>query len=343
MGHNLKLASFKDILKSSWVFYKINWKTVVLLFLPLEIATLFCFVALDLIPETDFFFASIGIVAFNVGAFIFSSFIKIITLDAPYLMERIAFGEKIPTTLVWYKSLIKRIIPIALVLFLIAVANFGFISLVLIIAGLVFVLISILLKYLSAYSVISVVISIAAAVILIYGALRYIVKFFVGGMFSIYMYIFDKRTGLDAVVSSFLLTDGREFGIFLRSVGIWFVTSIPFLILVLPINATIIYNSLSDLYLQVVILHQEPVISSPTIFVTVLLDVMTSISGIIGVSLFVVMNYFLWRDVKATGVPFEETKYQKTRKYIRSLIGFGSIFFVAAFAAAMVYGAMFGR
>ncbi|MES2224222.1 MAG: hypothetical protein V4469_04820 [Patescibacteria group bacterium] len=344
MGHNLKLTPFKDIFKSSWVFYKSNWKTVVLLFLPLEIATLFCFIALDLIPpETDFFVATFCIVVFNFCGFVFSAFNKIITLDAPYLMERISFGENTPKAAVWYTSLVKRIIPISLVLFLIGVANFGFISLVVMIAGLLFVLFSLLLKSLSAYSAVGIVLAVGVTVSLAYTALRYIIKFFVGGMFSIYMYIFDKRLGLDAVVSSFLLTSGREFGIFWRSVGIWLVTTIPFFILVFPINATLIYQSFNAIYFQAMVLHVQPTISSPSTTVAVILDIMTSVAGLLSVSFFVVMNYFLWRDVKATAMAFEETKYQKTRKYIRSLIGFGAVLFVAAFAMAIIYGAMFGQ
>ena len=343
MEHCLKLASFKEIFKSAWIFYKSNWKTVVFLFLPLEIATLACFIALDLIPETDFFAATVGIVVFSLGGFVFPAFNKIITLDAPYLMERIAFGESIPKASVWYTSLVKRIIPISLVLFLIGVANFGFISLVMFIAGVLFVLFSLLLKSFSAYSAIGIVLAIGVTVSLAYAALRYIIKFFVGGRFSIYMYIFDKRLGLDAIVSSFLLTEGREFGIFWRSVGIWLVTSIPFLLLVFPINATLIARSFNDIYIQAMVMHVQPVIASPSTAVTILLDVMTSIAGLISVSFFVVLNYFLWKDVKATAKAFEETKYQKKRKTIRSLIGFGAVVFAAMIATSIIYGSMFGQ
>lgn len=336
MNNNLVLPSFKEIFKNSWAFYKANWKTVMLLLLPLEIVLLASYVVLDLIPESESAIAIIGIIVFSVFAFVFTSFGKIVTLAAPYLIERMTLGEKIPKVSFWYLSLIKRIIPISIVLLLVGILNFGFVSMVMIVAGAVFFLVSLLAKLISTHDALVIVLNITLVVALIYVVLKYVISFLVRGMFSMYVYFFENRSGLDALVSSFLITKGREFPIFWRTVGIWFVTSIPFFVLVMPINATIIYNSLSDLYVQVVILHQEPVIASPSMLVQILLDTMTSLAGLLGASLFVVMNYFLWKDIKDTSAAFEEGEYTKTRSNLKRIIGFGAVLFALIFLASLV-------
>ncbi len=342
MGHNLKLTSFKEICKSSWVFYKTNWKTIVLLFLPIEIAVLICFIVLDLIPQSDSLAVIVSVILFTIFGFIFSSLVKILTLGAPCVVEQVISGERIQKPTLWYWSIIKAIVPISIVLFLIGVLNFGFVSIVFLVSGAIFLLGSLLIDTISSYPSLSTVLNIALIVSLLYVVVKYTIIFFVRGMFSIYVYFFDKRTGLDAVVNSFLLASGKEFAVFWRSTGISVITIIPALILVAPINATIIYQSLGDLYFQVMVLHQEPMITSPSTPVSVLLDVMTMIAGIIGISFSVVMNYYLWRSVKMSATPFEEAKYAKTRKYLKSIIGFGVVFFVVAFVASIVYAVMFG-
>lgn len=338
MGHNLKLSPFKEIFKSTLVFYKANWKSLVSLFIPLEIIILVSFICLDFIPESGSLLSVVIFMTLTIVAFVATSFSKLLVLDAPRIVEKVVFGEKIPQVKAWYMSLVRKIIPLSIVMILVAIANFAFIFLVVMSAGFIFFLASLLTKGLPENSITAIVLVVATSVVILYTTLRFVVRFFVGGVFSVYLYVFEEKRGLDALTGSFLLTEGKRFSLFWRIVGIWIVTSIPFVLLVFPIQVSIVIDNFASAY-QSFLMREEPVLLEPSLFVSVMLNIFTSIASLVSTSLFIVFNYFLWKDLKATASPFEEVKYTKMRKNLRSLVGAGILILILMFVSALFFGA----
>ncbi|MDB5204822.1 MAG: hypothetical protein JWP09_850 [Candidatus Taylorbacteria bacterium] len=335
MNHHQKLSPFRKIFKSTLVFYKTNWKKMVYLFLPIEAVVLISLICLDLIPDSDSVIAAIAVGLFSLATFIFSCFYKFLVLDAPGIVERINEGER-PHPKAWYKSVLRKIIPLAVVMFCVGILNFIFILLTMIPAGIVFLVTSILTKGLLQDSISSMLFTIALSVILLYFALRFIIKFFVGGIFSAYMYIFEGRKGLDAVASSFLLTSKRQFRLSWRMAIIWILSAVPFVLVAIAIGLFIPINNLSDIY-SAFFLHEEPALLNPGIFASVVLDVFTSLATLLSATFFVTFTYFLWKDVKTTSHAFNESEYSKTRKHLRSLIIVGIIVIAALIVFSLIY------
>ena len=336
METNISPLSTKDLFKSSWEFYKQNWKKIVYLFLPLEIVVLVSYAILDILPTNDSSLVILSIVVFTALAFIFKSLVQFVALDAPRVVGGVVAGESVPQTKVWYKSVLKKIVPISIVLVLVGIANFTFLAFVILGGGFIISAVAFLFKAVPLNSFAGVLVGITTFVFVTYFAFKYVVRFFVGTSFSIYTYIFEGRTGLDAVTTSFLITKGNRFKVFWNLVLIWLVTLIPSVVLVFPINLSILIAHFGDIFYQATVLHQEPVLPESPLYVSLLLDIAASVATLISTSLLVVFNYFLWRGVRSNSVSFAEGEYNKTRKMLRSLVTLGIVLIVIVLAITLV-------
>lgn len=331
-----KLTSFKHLLKNSKHFLKSNWKKIVLFFLPLQIIAFASVIVLDLLPRdagstsVQIFGTIFGTISF-LGALVLS----FSTVGAPLVLKDIEDNNHYKN-IHWYKSILKKIIPLLWIGLLVSFLNIAFITLIILISLIIFIIPSVIASILIQIGLTNLALSfqdvfvnnIAVGImlcVLFIAGLISIVAFVINSYFAMYAFLMEERKGLDAITTSFLSVSKRRAKIFWRIIGIWTITSIPFLVLVFPIQAKIIYDGLRLMAIEVFLLQIPPAWPEVPANILVIKDVLSSIASILSLPVFVVLNYFLWKDVRTTTANFEEEKYNKTRKWIKRGVWTGAI------------------
>lgn len=332
------MPPFKHLLKNSWYFYKAHWKTLVLFFLPIEALILLLALALRF-GFSPARFSWVAILAFIFGViFILAKALrKIIVFSGGLLCDDLIEGRKMS----WesgYKKILGQIWPILWVGILQCLIALVFAVLSAIIAVIVFaspfLVISFIVKAnpaallfftlhggsISFYSlIVALLVFVASSVWLISSV-----------WFSSYALLLEGRRGIDAIATSASLVRGKRRQIFWRLLLIGLIALIPVLIILGPVYLKIIAEALPQmligllLYTKFNVLPVLPHISS-SLFVWRV--VLTSVACLVAVPIFIALNYFLWKDVKATAPAFEEKQYTKTHKRMKIWAWTGAVLF----------------
>lgn len=334
---NQKLSPFSLLIENSWNLYKTNWKKITLLFLPVEILVLMSVFVIDITPQTGSFWLTLLAILFTLVAFLAKSFSKLLSIDAPLFVSTIYKGEHTPLLGIWYKNLLRKIVPLASILIFVFFLNFAFVTLLTLLGIVVFTLTAVFFRDFDPTSPL-VILSFVITLLAVYLILRTSIKFLVSGLFSTYVYVFEERKGLDAVATSFMLTKGKQFKLFWRLFGIWLISVIPFMLLVWPINGKIIFDNIESIYTQAFVLHIEPVIPDVSLLLTLLRDFFGSIAALFSLGFVAVAHYFLWKNLKERAVPFDGVAYAKTRNLIKHGVGIGIFLFAVIFFASLFFG-----
>jgi hypothetical protein len=332
MSHTHKLPSFKHLLKNSWHFYKANWKKLVGVFLPIELALL----VLTLVITFGFTPARFSLIAFIASIFILAMallqiFKKMMIFSGGLIATQIENGEKMSVG-DRYKEIFTQTVPIAWVailgsLYMCAVAAAS-LAAALIVFFFPFILFGLLARvFPSMIDFISLnggAISIGIFIIAAIGFVVSNIYFALRVWFSSYTLLLEGKDGLDALASSSMFVRGRSWQIFWRMLVIGIIAILPILIILGPIYVKILIEAAKGMAIAFA-LGLKPVF--PPIATNLILwrSVLALIANIIWAPIFVVLNYFLWKDVKATALTFEEVLYTKTRKRIKICVWVGLV------------------
>src|SRR3989344_2039196 len=346
MNHSHNLPLFKNLLRHSWHFYKANWKFLVLIFLPV----LFFILLLTLILRFGFSSAGVWVSALVTICGIVLALTKVFKQILLFSGGMIAFdienGENKKIHLP-YKKIALQVWPIIWVSALQFLFLFVFSIIVFIAAGIVllapFLLITAIVRAdpstISFFTLYGNTITVVMLTVSLFGFILANIFFLSGIWFSSYALLLDKRTGLDAIATSLTLTRGRRWQIFWRMIVIGLIALVPILIILGPVYIQILSEIIPKLlislllYVQFNIIAPWPEISS---MLFTWRTVLASIAYLISMPIFIVLNYFLWKDVKATAPVFEETTYIKTRKRAKIIISIGFLLSLI-FALASVF------
>lgn len=321
---NHNLPSFKYLLINSFGFIKSNWKDLLVFFVPLQIlilliALLFDF---DVFAHESIALSVLGVVAFVILLAI-TIFRKLAVFGGGLVVSEIEKKET-HTLIQWYKIFWQKIIPVAHVgaLSLLVTITFVLITIILgvIIFALPFILLGLVARVypyiLELISWQSQMITLFAFFVVFFVIVLANLLFFVSMWFASYSLLLEKKKGLDAIASSFMYVFNRRGQIIWRILVIGIISFVPALVFLGPIYYKIIANALGQM-LFVYAIGLNPVFPEIPLSLVVWRDVLGALVGLIWMPIFVVLNYFLWKDVKATAVQFNEALYTKTRKWLK--------------------------
>jgi hypothetical protein len=349
-----KLQAFKHLLKDSKHFLKSNWKKILYLFLPIQIIIFVVAIVLDLIPsDTESNYLVVLSLISVFVSFIGAAFLKMISVGAPLFLKSIEDTETNSKNIHWYKVILKKIIPIAWIGILVSLVNISFVTFVGFVSLIIFILPSVFVGILLRFGFTDFAFSFqdlfvnnttvgTMLAVLFVGVIVSSIAFFINSYFSVYSFLMEGRKGLDALTTSFLSVSKRRAKIFWRVVGIWVISLIPFIILVFPIQAKIMYDALKSMAIEVFLLQIEPAWPEAPANILVIKDILYFVASIISLPIFVVLNYLLWKDVHATTVSFEENKYNKTRKWIKIGVWSGVLILVIFITFSIIAALSFG-
>lgn len=347
MKNHTQLTKFKKIFEESKKFLNSNWKKIVYYFLPVQIIILVTAVVLDVLPrQTDSsILVIVGIIA-SLLSFLALISIKILSTGAPLILKDIDDNNH-SKNIHWYKNVLKKISGIVWIGALVSLLNITFISLIGFMAVMVFIapsiVVGILLRiglvdfafYFQDIFVNNTMVGITLSVLFV-GSVISSIAFLINSYFSMYAFLLEGRRGLDAIATSFMTVTKRRTKIFWRILCVWVVSLIPFLILLLPVQGKIIYDSLRGMAIQVFLLQVPPALPDIPVGTLLARDILSFIASVISVPIAVVLNYFLWKEVNATAQIFEESKYNKTRKWIKIGVWAGLVILVSIMVIATI-------
>ena len=331
------MPSFKKLLRHSWHFAKKNWKALINIFLPIEIA-LFLLTMLLVFGLNPARFLWVAVLA-GIFAFIFAItriFKRMVVFSGGLLLSQIESGEEKGIKRM-YKDVLTQTMPIAWVailqcLYMFAVSALAFLASVIIffLPFLIFGLVS--RVYPDAMYFINENGSAITTGMLIISLIFFAISNIFFGMkvwFSSYTLLIEGRDGIDALADSAMLTRGRSWNIFWRMLVIGIISLLPILIILGPIYVEILIQAVKQMAVAFALGLRPvfPPIAADLLFWRSALALM---ANLVWTPIFVTLNYFLWKDIKATAPAFEESTYTKTRKRIKICIWAGLVLAVLA-------------
>lgn len=339
------MPSFKKLLTHSWNFSKKNWKILISIFLPIEIA-LFLLTMLLVFGLAPARFAWVAALA-GLCAFIFTAvmiFKRMIIFSGGLLLSKIESGEK-QDVKERYKDVLIQAMPITWVAILQCLYMFAVVALSSLVAAIIFFLPFLAfgllariypnLLYLINENGSAITTAMLAISFLIFIILN--IFFAVKVWFSSYALLIEGRDGIDALTDSAMLVRGKSLQIFWRMLVIGIIALLPILIILGPIYVQILIQAAKQMAIAFA-LGLKPVF--PPIAADLLLwrSMLALLANLVWAPIFITLNYFLWKDVKASALTFEEGVYIKTRKRIKICIWIGLVL-----AVLFIFGSIFAR
>jgi hypothetical protein len=339
MEHHTKLKSFKSLLKESLSFYKTNWQKLFKVLLPIEVAIFASSIILDFIYESDSHtFIYVGIF-FSILSLVALLFRSLFLMTAPRVVSDMDNEVHHTSNKFWYKKALRDILPVAWIMVIVAFIDGAFMLTAAFVSMLIFAIPALVTGILirlglggfaiNTYDffvtdITTVIVLVSLFVLSIIGSIVFIAHSF----FSLYVFVLEGRKGLDAVVNSFMLVAQNRAKIFWRIAGVWSISSIPFLIFTLPVYLKIVINGLQSMAIEIFVLHITPSIPPTELGLAILRDTSIFVSSIIGSTIFMVLGYILWKDVRGIATNFEENNYTTTKRWLKRGIYAGSIIMV---------------
>jgi hypothetical protein len=341
MEHHKQLKSLKSLLKESLSFYKTNWKKLFGVLLPIEAVIFVSSIILDFIYESEahtFIYVGIFLSILSLATLTFRS---LFLMTAPRVVSDIDNDVHHASNKFWYKNALKDIWSVAWIMIIVAFIDAAFMLAVVLASMLIFAIPALITGILirvglggfaiNAYDFFvtdttTVIVLVTLFVLSIISSVVFIAHSF----FSLYAFVLEGRKGLDAVVTSFMLVAQNRTKIFWRIASVWVISSIPFIILVLPVYLLIATESLKSIAIEVFILQVTPSIPPATLGLALMRDTTVFISGIIGATMFMVLGYMLWKDVRGIVGNFEEHYYTTTKRWLKRGIYTGAIIMILA-------------
>jgi hypothetical protein len=339
MEHHTKLKTIKSLLRESFNFYKANWRKLLAVLLPVEATIFVSAVILDFIYETDsnqFIFLGIFL---SIVSLVVLTFRSILLMNAPRLVHDIDSGTHHVSPKYWYKKSLKDFLPALWILIIVGFINVAFALATILLSVIIFaipaivtgLLIRVGLGEFAIYAYDFIVNDTSTIIVLttlcVVSVLSSIV-FMAHSFFSLYAFVLEGRKGFDAVITSFMLVGQERSKVFWRIVTVCAVSSIPFLVLTFPVYLAIAVESLKALAIEVFILNVPPSVPPASLGLALLRDSSIFVSGLIGSSVFMVLGYHLWKDVRSVSANFEEHHYVTTKRWLRRGVYTGSIVIV---------------
>ena len=336
MSNESHLERFRDLVKKSFGFYRAHWKHLVYFFLPIEIAIfeLTLIIKFGLTPARFSFVVVLSFLLY-ITLFLIKSFRCLAVFSGGLVCE--GAREKINTKRI-YQSIWNEILPIIQVALIQAIIAFAFGVFIITLAILLFVSPFVLMGFIAGASPSALELFqfhggyISAFMLMLSGSLAIIGYVFLLSeiWFASYAVVFLKRRGLDAIATSVEFTRGKRRQISWRIILIFIISAIPAFIILAPVCFRIVEALLPKIILQL-LLYTSYGISIrwpeiPSVFVF-----WHSLSGflasLVSLPIFISLNYFLWKSVKDTALPFLESRYEKSRKYAKYWASAGIICF----------------
>jgi len=157
------------------------------------------------------------------------------------------------------------------------------------------------------------------------------IYFLSGVWFSSYTLLLEGRKGIDALTTSIMLVRGRRIQICWRMIVIMLMALVPISIILGPVYAKIVAHVIPQLMIGAMLAFQFHIFPAlPSVSSALLLwqAVLGFVACLVAVPIFVALNYFLWKDVKATALPFDKKHYTKTRRLIKTCASIGAVLLV---------------
>jgi hypothetical protein len=320
----VRLRPFKELVRDAFKFTKSNAKNLAFLFLPVLLVILVVSVAIDLYGTSLPMFAASVVAIILLLAQIFRC---LLVFAGGMMCEDIADAPKHHDPFLWYKKLLKKSHSAILVWILSVCLMTAFAVATVVIGLAIFILPFAVLGLLARWNpeILSILslqgnsITVGLFILIALGVLVLNVRFALSLWGTPYALFLEGRKGLDALTSSYLFTEGKKWQIFWRLLLISFIAFVPALILLGPVYFFIVMNALKQITLAMLIFQTTPVFPSVSLDLALWRTGFGFVASLVSLPLFVVLNYFLWKDVKAAAPHFDEAVYAKTRK--RAKIG----------------------
>lgn len=333
MNHIHKLPSFKHLIKNFWHFYKANWKALIRVLLPIELALS----VLAFIVIFGFTPARFSWIVFLGGIFVLLiSFVQIfknlLVFSGGIIISDIESKKSVKAI---YKGILAQAMPIIWVVVLqflymsaiviaVAVATMILFFLPFLILGVIARFFPIAMFFVNDNGdTITMIMLVISSVVFIATNIYFMLRVW----FSSYTLLIDGRDGIDALANSAMLVRERGMQIFWRMAVITIIALLPTIIILGPVYIKILMEALPKMAL-VFALGLEPVFPPIAPDLIIWRNLLTILANLIWVPIFIGLNYFLWKDVKATAPVFEEAVYTKTRKQIKICVWAGLVFVV---------------
>ncbi|MES2059939.1 MAG: hypothetical protein V4438_02835 [Patescibacteria group bacterium] len=327
-----KLSPIRHLLKNSWHFCKKNFKSLVLVFLPLELAVFIASLILEFgLTPSRFGFVFILASIFGILLSLAAIFRKMLVFSGGMIASGIEKGERSDFKNI-YREVIFQAVPIAWLAILqslyicaVAMAAFAICFAVFLSPFLILGIISRVFP-----SVLSVIDDIGGPLSIIMLSISAIgfsalnIFFAMKVWFASYTLLLEGRFGLDALADSAMLTRGKSWQIFWRLVLIVIITFLPILIILGPVYFAILVAAAKQMAI-VFALGLKPVFPPISSNLILWRSFLAMIANLLWAPIFISLGYFLWKDVKATASPFHEADYAVARKRIRIAIWVGSV------------------
>jgi hypothetical protein len=331
-NHSHKLAPFRHTLKKSWTFYKANWKKLIALLLPIEIATLvLTFIVMFGLTPVRFVWVAWLVALISIAVMLIQIFKKIFIFSGGLVVSQIEDKEE-KSWIHTYKEILTQTMPIAWVcilqaLYMCAVAFLTFLACIALFL-VPFIVLSIISRvypdvtyFISDYG--GTITTTMFAISLI-GFLIANFYFMTRVWLSSYTLLLLGRDGLDALADSAMFVRGRSLSVFWRMFLVSLIAILPIILILAPLYIKILIDAAKGMAIAFA-LGLKPVFPPIAFNLLVWKSLLGLLANLLWAPVFIVMNFFLWKDVKASAPVFEESAYEKTRKRIKICVWIGFV------------------
>jgi len=324
------LRPFKELVRDAFKFAKSNAKNLAFLFLPVLLVVLVVSVAIDLYGESIPMFAASIVAMILLLAQIFRC---LLVFAGGLMCEDVADAPKHHDPFLWYKKLLKKLHS-AVFVWILSVCLMTAFAVATVVIGLAlfilpFAVLGLIARWnpeiLSIFSLQGNSITVGLFILIALGVLVLNVRFVLSLWGTPYALFLERRKGIDALTSSYLFVEGRKWQIFWRLIIIALIAFVPIIILLGPVYFFIIINALQQIALAMLIFQTTPALPPVPLDLALWRTGFGFVTSLLSLPLFVVLNYFLWKDVKATAPHFDEAIYVKTRTRVKIGVWIGAV------------------
>ena len=143
--------------------------------------------------------------------------------------------------------------------------------------------------------------------------------------FSPYALLLKGSTGLDALASSIMYVKGRVWSVVWRIIASSIIASIPCIIFTIPFIVLVLKYFLSHALMSFLLFHNINFLPALPTSYLLWWQIGSFAIMLLGLPMFVSLQYFLWQDVSGHVHQFEENTFLKYRRWVKVAVYSGAV------------------